>query len=93
MKNYTTITVNKRIHVLCDYEPAPGYSASYQKTGLALCGILQPGESIPQWIQRNNIYRNADQRRRREIENEMIEIFKIKLKANATKDITGLSDL
>lgn len=52
MKNYSTINVQGRVHVLCDAKSRSNThfpDANYLGTGKALCGVLERGESLEEW--------------------------------------------
>ena len=49
--NYSTVKVAGREHVVCDADrgnlwPQP----NYRRTGKALCGVLDKGQSLSNWI-------------------------------------------
>ena len=64
-KIYKTIPVNGQVHVITNAESRPKGTkaepykdiadADYRGTGMALCGVCLPGESLPQWKQRANV--------------------------------------
>lgn len=54
MKNYTTIQVNGRLHVLCFVEDRRGYpNPNYRGTGKALCGVIEKGDTLEDWKRKN----------------------------------------
>jgi hypothetical protein len=52
---YRTVEVWGRGHVVCDYPTFRGTKhpqPNYQKTGMALCGVLKKNETLEHWIKR-----------------------------------------
>ncbi len=66
-REYSTIEVHGHHHIISDIdmdERMPLPLPDYLHTGKALCGILQPGETLGSWM--------ADRSRGRSMESEMI---------------------
>ena len=57
MKHYLTIEVNKRTHVICiskrDVSPEIP-EPNYMDTGMALCGVVDKGDTLDDWIRKHN---------------------------------------
>ena len=70
---YSTINVNGRVHVLCESTIRPNYNttneftgkkiegkipeANYLNTGMALCGVIDKGDTLQDWIDKLIILR------------------------------------
>ena len=52
MKDYTTLKLGSFTHVLVSCERATKYYANFNQSGLALCGVLLPGEDLETWQER-----------------------------------------
>ena len=55
MKHFSTIEVNGRSHVICPKSDrgAGIKKADYQETGMALCGVIQRGQTLKQWVKKH----------------------------------------
>lgn len=56
-KNYHVIVVGTHRHVVCDSPERTNSifaQANYNKTGMALCGVLYPGETFEQWREKHS---------------------------------------
>lgn len=60
MSNYSVILFAGRKCVICEVQNRGNYvnglgkiaDADFQNTGKALCGILQPGQTLENWLKR-----------------------------------------
>lgn len=58
MSNYTTITVLGHQHVLCEASDRGrlGHpNANYMGTKMALCGVIEKGKTLEEWILRRDV--------------------------------------
>lgn len=55
IKNYQTIQVHGRTHVICAVDLRSGYpEPNYMGTGMALCGVIDAGKSLDDWKQKHH---------------------------------------
>lgn len=55
MKNYSSIQVCGRTHVVCNVASRNGYpEPNYMNTGKALCGVVDKGSSLDDWKKKHN---------------------------------------
>lgn len=54
MTTFKTIKVSGRTHILKHVNTRGGgiHEANYRYSGMALCGICKPGESLSDWVER-----------------------------------------